>query len=92
MKRLQNGEMVPVGDATVLKGQRSMRSMVSSLVRLAPTKFAFRRDVMFGVKMSAQIPWAAFLILDSGPSSKLVQRPWSRVLLLPSSSLITTML
>lgn len=92
VKRLQNGDMAPVGEDTVLKGQRSIKLMVSSMVRFAPGRFELRRDVMFGVKIAAQIAWAEWPMVDSGPSSKLVQSSWSRVLFLPVPSSIMTML
>ena len=52
---MQKGEGLPVIDAMVSKGQRSMRKMDSWSVRLAPARAAFRRPVMEGTKVEAKV-------------------------------------
>lgn len=77
--------MAPVGLATVVKGQRSRRVMMSVWVRLR-ARSREMRDWIGGTKMLAQWAWAAEAMLLSGPSSKDVQRSWFRVLFWPASS------
>lgn len=60
------------------------------MVRLAPGRLVFRRVVIGGVKMEANMAWEESAMVESKPSSKDVQILWLRVLLKPASSLITT--
>jgi hypothetical protein len=91
VKRAQKGERVVVGEATVLKGQRSIRFRMSGFVRFAPGGAALRRDVMFGAKLESHL-LEAFLpiVVKAVLFSKAVQRLWLRVLM-PGASLTSRM-
>ena len=54
---------MPVGEAMVSKGQRSMRKIVSGSVIFAFGRAIFSRDVIAGIKVDAKVLWAACLVL-----------------------------
>ena len=68
--------MAPIGEATVLKGQRSIMLIVSVADRIAGARSAFNRAVMGGRKIDAKFFWAAeAMVLSGGLVSKSVQSP-----------------
>lgn len=48
MKRPQKDDVAPIGEATVVKGQRSMILIVSVVERFAGDRSAFKRSVIVG--------------------------------------------
>ena len=65
MNRAQKGDTWPVGEATVLKGHKSIRDIVSNVLIFAPGRFKLMRFIISGVKIPAQILSARLEILES---------------------------
>ena len=59
MNRAQKGDMAPMGEVTVTKGQRSKRVIVSAAVKLAVgPRSLFKRAVIDGRKVARKVSWA----------------------------------
>lgn len=77
---------MPVVEATVSKGQRSMNEITSELVRFEPGKAVFKRVAIAGAKVARLVLSADEAMAESMPVSKAVQRSWLRVLFEPVAS------